>query len=72
MADYYNVVIASGTERNLQKNLLKWNETLLKYGMKMNIAKTKVLKVLKGKKEISINVAEGKNRINEQISVFRK
>lgn len=72
MADYYNVVIASGTERNLQKKLLKWNETLLKYGMKMNIAKTKVLKVLKGKKEISINVAEGKNRINEQISVFRK
>lgn len=55
-----DVVIMARSECDLQKNLVFWDEALVKYGMKINSNKTKVMMVARETEEIDIKLREEK------------
>lgn len=63
-----DVVIVADTEKNLQHNLITWNNVLKKKGMTLNYSKTKVMMVAKVKEDIHIKI-EGIEL--EQVDAFQ-
>lgn len=63
-----DVVILAENETNLQKNLEIWEETLMKYDMKMNIIKTKVMMTSTEQENMNIKL---KGQPIEQVLQFR-
>lgn len=51
-----DVVLMAGSESELKKNLMTWEEELIKNGMKMNMQKTKVMVVAKEDQEVNITI----------------
>lgn len=63
-----DIALITGSEGDLEENLRIWNEVLIKNGMKINRAKTKVMVAANERKEV--NIILDNERI-EQVSSFQ-
>lgn len=63
-----DVVILAENEASLQKNLEIWEESLMKYDMKMNINKTKVMMTSTEQENMNIKI---KGQLIEQVVQYR-